>query len=133
MDSPSTRCPWGWTTPARGVLTVLAVTGAIGLLVIAPRNGQPAALVPELVVDPNTAPPAVLGALPKLGPSLVARIVEVREQAPFSSLDDFDARVRGVGPSTIEALRPHLRTGMAAAPEESSPAPSGSPTTRHDR
>jgi competence protein ComEA len=61
-----------------------------------------------LIVDPNTASPEVLSALPKLGPALVGRLVAAREEAPFRSLDDLDARVRGIGPATLAALRPYL-------------------------
>jgi competence protein ComEA len=54
----------------------------------------------------------------------VQRIVEARTQAPFRSLDDLDARVRGIGPATIAALRPHLRIELSAAPPDSPlPAP----------
>ncbi len=55
-------------------------------------------------------------ALPRLGPSLVGRIVAARAQAPFRSVDDLDARVRGLGPATIKALRPHLRIDPTASP-----------------
>ncbi|MEO6811742.1 MAG: helix-hairpin-helix domain-containing protein [Isosphaeraceae bacterium] len=67
----------------------------------------------ELVVDPNTAPPEVLAALPRLGPTLVGRIEEARSIAPFASLDDLDDRVQGIGPATIPILRPHLRVVLA--------------------
>ncbi len=72
-------------------------------------------------VDPNTAPPEVLGALPRLGPTLVGAIVAERRMAPLRSLDDLDRRVRRVGPATVAALRPYLRF----EPEER-PAPHSS-------
>jgi competence protein ComEA len=62
-----------------------------------------------LVVNVNTAPAAVLDALPRLGPALAGRIVAGREERPFHSLGDLDARVKGIGPATVAALRPHLR------------------------
>jgi len=99
---------WGWTAPVRGLLIGSTFIGAIWLLSIAPGRDQVSAPMPPLVVDPNTAPPQVLMALPRLGPSLVGRIVEAREIAPFDSIEDLQRRVRGLGPATIKALRPHL-------------------------
>jgi hypothetical protein len=88
-----------------------------------------------LLVDPNTAPPAVLGALPHLGPATIKRIVAAREQAPLESLHDLDARVRGIGPATVVLLSPFLRferpaTGAIATlagPERSPAAPDVDP------
>lgn len=109
MGALETRSPWGWNEPARVFLALLASAIAVGLLAT-PRDAlDPANNVPPLVIDLNTAPPAVLVALPRLGPSLVSRIVEARDRAPFRSLDDLDARVQGIGPSTITALKPFLR------------------------
>jgi len=65
--------------------------------------------VPLLRVDPNTAPPQVLGTLPGVGPTLRKAIVEAREQALFKSAQDMDRRVRGIGKKTIDNLTPHLR------------------------
>ncbi len=72
-------------------------------------------MVPVLVVDPNTAPPEVLATLPRIGPALAGRIVAARDDRPFRSLADFDARVRGIGPVTLAALRPFLRFPDAPA------------------
>jgi competence protein ComEA len=107
---------WGWTSAARGLLAALAVAGAVGLLAVAPGETEPVAGVPRLVVDPNTAPPEVLAALPTLGPALVARIVAARSEAPFRSLEELDARVPRIGPATIAALRPYLHIAPAPAP-----------------
>ncbi|WP_406693628.1 helix-hairpin-helix domain-containing protein [Singulisphaera sp. Ch08] len=109
MPSASSWPLWGWSAPVRGLLIVSTVVGAIGLLIAAPRGKDAPAPVPPLIVDPNTAPAPVLMALPRLGPSLVGRIVAARAQAPFRSIDDLELRVRGLGPATIKALRPHLR------------------------
>jgi len=114
MVAQATRSPWGWNTPARVLLTVLAGAAALALWIEAPRGSGPAVVVPSLVVDPNTAPSAVLAALPRLGPATVGRIVEARRQAPFRSLEDLDRRVPRIGPATVEALRPFLRFGPEA-------------------
>lgn len=117
MPSASSRPLWGWTAPVRGLLILSTVIGAVNLLIGAPRGEDAPAAVPHLIVDPNTAPAPVLMALPRLGPSLVGRIVAARTQAPFRSIDDLDARVRGLGPATIKALRPHLRIDPTAIRE----------------
>src|SRR4051812_15888708 len=97
--TPSPRCPlWGWTEPVRVLLTIAAAGLALLLGGRARTTEGPTAAAPELVVDPNTAPPEVLAALPRLGPKLVQGIVAARRERPFRSLDDIDARVRRIGP-----------------------------------
>lgn len=47
--------------------------------------------------------------LPNIGETLARRIVESREaEGPFAEVDDLQ-RVRGIGPRTLEQLRPYLR------------------------
>ena len=47
--------------------------------------------------------------LPGIGPTLAKRIVESRQAAgPFADQDDL-RRVRGIGPKTMEQIRPYLR------------------------
>ncbi|MCA1686130.1 MAG: helix-hairpin-helix domain-containing protein [Planctomycetia bacterium] len=104
---------WGWGLPSRVLLTSVALLLAASLAGLKSPEGRRPAIDPTLAVDPNTAPPQVLLALPRLGPVLVGRIVAERERRPFRSLDDFDARVRGVGPATAAGLRPFLRFGPA--------------------
>ncbi|WP_291430033.1 ComEA family DNA-binding protein [Deinococcus sp.] len=53
-------------------------------------------------VNLNTATPEQLEALPKVGPSLAAKLIAGR---PYRSLADLD-RVKGVGPSTLKTLSP---------------------------
>jgi competence protein ComEA len=97
----------GWEGPIRGVLATVAIVLAIGLVRAQGPEGATTE-APRLVVDPNTAPPAVLAALPSLGPGRVKAIVAAREAEPFRSLEDLDARVKGVGPATMAAIRPYL-------------------------
>ncbi|OOV13765.1 ComEA family DNA-binding protein [Deinococcus sp. LM3] len=53
-------------------------------------------------VNLNTATQEQLEALPKVGPSLAAKLIAGR---PYRSLADLD-RVKGVGPSTLKTLSP---------------------------
>jgi competence protein ComEA len=49
-----------------------------------------------------------LAELPEIGPTLARRIVESRESAgPFADHEDL-RRVRGIGPLTLERMRPYL-------------------------
>ena len=110
-DRTSPRPLFGWTLACR--VALVAVAAGLGLALRVASWGSPApdsrVDLPALVVDPNTAPAEVLLCLPRLGPALVGRIVAEREKAPFQSVEDLDRRVRGIGPATILALRPHLR------------------------
>jgi len=69
----------------------------------------PESRIPRLRLDPNTAPREVLGALPGVGPKMADAIVAARKRRPFDSAKDFDARVSGIGPATMQRLRPNLR------------------------
>jgi competence ComEA-like helix-hairpin-helix protein len=71
-------------------------------------------------IDVDRASAEELERLPGIGPSLAARIVE--DRARNGSFGDADAlrRVKGIGPRTLERIRPYL-----AAPR--APADSGSP------
>jgi competence ComEA-like helix-hairpin-helix protein len=65
------------------------------------RDGKP--------LDPNQASAAELRLLPGIGPALSQRIVADRRlHGPFGRIDDL-TRVRGIGPKTVERLRPLLR------------------------
>lgn len=59
-------------------------------------------------LDLNEASAADLELLPRIGPTLAARVVEDRAaRGPFSTVGEL-TRVRGIGPRTLERLRPHL-------------------------
>jgi competence protein ComEA len=80
-------------------------------------SGGGSARLPELVLDPNTAPKQVLMALPHAGPTLVGRLVKAREARPFASVEDARGRVIGLGPSTLAKLAPHLRFETRFGPD----------------
>lgn len=54
-------------------------------------------------VNLNTATQAELETLPGIGPTLARRIIQARQQKPFTSLKDLD-NVSGIGPKILERL-----------------------------
>jgi DNA uptake protein ComE-like DNA-binding protein len=78
------------------------------------------------VVEVNAASAEELAALPALGIALGRRIVAAREHGGrFTSLEDLDARVDGVGPKTVSLLSTVLRFDGPLAPAPRSPAVEG--------
>lgn len=72
------------------------------------HDAPPAATV-TFTVDVNTAAATELAQLPGLGPATAARIVAHRQaHGPFTNLAGLLA-VPGIGPVTLESIRPHLR------------------------
>jgi competence protein ComEA len=62
----------------------------------------------DFLVDINTADWPELSLLPNIGEVLARRIVESRQQhGPFVHHDDLQ-RVSGIGPKTLEGIRPFL-------------------------
>jgi competence protein ComEA len=61
-------------------------------------------------IDVNEASAEELQRLPRIGPKLAARIIETRRQRPFRSVDDL-RRVPGIGPRTLDGLRPQVTVG----------------------
>ncbi len=60
-------------------------------------------------VDINTAEWPELSQLPEIGETLARRIVASRDrEGPFLDHQDLQ-RVRGIGPKTLEQVRPYLR------------------------
>lgn len=76
-----------------------------------------ALLVVGLPIDVNRAGATALEAVPGLGPARSAAIVAEREAGgPYADVDAL-TRVRGIGPATVERVRPFLAAEpMAAAP-----------------
>jgi competence protein ComEA len=76
-----------------------------GLIEIDRADRRPA----QFQLDINEADWPELSVLPEIGETLARRIVESREkEGPFADLDDLE-RVRGIGPKTLEQIRPYLR------------------------
>jgi competence protein ComEA len=77
----------------------------------APMSTSPSTLGKVRLGDPpidvNAADATELQRLPGIGPTLATRIVSYRSVEAFRSPDDL-RRVKGIGPKTLEAIRPHV-------------------------
>jgi competence ComEA-like helix-hairpin-helix protein len=78
-----------------------------------PRRAVAPALTPA-GIDLDRASSEELERLPGIGPGLAARIVlDRRQNGPFRNPDGL-LRVRGIGPRTLERIRPYLWTPTPA-------------------
>ncbi len=101
--------------PAQG-LGLLSLCAVVALCVLrmsetqmrTPMQGYRYSTLPVWRVDLDHAGVDELAALPGVGPSLAAAIVADRQaNGPFKTLAEFD-RVRGVGPSILEQIKPFV-------------------------
>jgi len=66
-------------------------------------------------IDVNSANAAELDLLPGIGPALASRIItERQENGAFGSVEDL-ARVKGIGPKTVEKLRDRVIVSESAS------------------
>jgi competence protein ComEA len=85
----------------------LAQGGATGRLLEIERAPRQAA---RFRVDVNEAEWPEFAVLPGIGETLAKRIVESRAaDGPFADLEEL-RRVRGIGPKTLERIKPFLRS-----------------------
>lgn len=95
------------------VLCLLAVALASGVAQRRPRAAQPRPTAPPEIVDLNHADLDALETLPGIGPERARRILRLRrDRHGFRSVDEL-LDVPGVGPQTLEALRPRVFLGPA--------------------
>lgn len=74
-----------------------------------PASSSKPSRTAAFIVNINTADVAELVELPGVGQAIAERIVEYRKQnGPFESVDELD-RIPGIGPKTLEELRPHVK------------------------
>lgn len=119
------------TRDERGVIAFLAIAISVGSLVIGSGRMEPAASdgdaaggsetsasgndVAPLLVDVNAARIEELELLPGIGPAKAMAILALREErGAFGSIDELD-EVKGIGPATLERLRPFATTGDSAS------------------
>ncbi len=70
-------------------------------------------------VDINTASQAELESVKGIGPSRARAIIDYRQKnGPFRNVDDL-AKVKGIGPASVEKMRAEIRVGQAK--DESKP------------
>ncbi|MBO5917491.1 MAG: ComEA family DNA-binding protein [Oscillospiraceae bacterium] len=82
------------------------VSSAIG------ADGRPVSLLPGEVMDVNTAPAKDLERLPGIGAGRAQAIVAYRQAyGGFQSVDEL-SNVSGIGPATLEGLRPYVTVGQ---------------------
>ena len=102
----------------------LAVFLAIGVTAGVTAGATPGLAEVRLSVEINTATNEQLQSLRGIGPAMAGRIIAERARAPFSSLADFDERVKGVGTIT---LRRWVTDGLVlATPVRAAGAPRSS-------
>lgn len=87
-----------------------------GIQVLVPRRGEqapagplpgPGSTAPQ-PVDVNVADQAALETIPGIGPVTAAAIIQFRTEAgPFDAVEDL-LDVSGIGPATLEAIRPYV-------------------------
>lgn len=98
--------------PAGGVLRWWLVIGAVFAIIIVSAaissrgsNRSASVRVPTAVVNVNRASLAELRALPHVSEAVAQAIIDGR---PYSSADDL-IRVYGIGPKTLEGIRPYVK------------------------
>lgn len=78
-------------------------------------TGKSKKLQPGERIDINRATATELQRLPNIGPKRAQAIIEERTKRPFQSVDEL-RRVHGIGPKTLESLRPHVTVGEGSGP-----------------
>ena len=101
---------------------------AAGDSVLEDRERRSRPLADGETLDPNVAGAEELDRLPGVGAAKAQRIVREREEnGPFASVEDL-ARVTGLGPKSVERLKPYLRvTGGGGGARRGQVAARGGP------
>jgi competence protein ComEA len=92
---------------------VLPLLGALFVVSVASQahgyfdRKQSSPVPTEGVVNVNTATAEQLALLPGIGPSRAEAIIQARQNRPFRAVQDL-LRVRGIGPATLQNLRPYV-------------------------
>jgi competence protein ComEA len=94
-----------------GVL-LLAILAAFTIIGSRDKHRNAPAQVRPAVVDVNRATFAELNALPNVSDAVAQAIIDGR---PYSSVDDL-IRVYGIGPKTLERIRPYVKVDGSSLP-----------------
>jgi competence ComEA-like helix-hairpin-helix protein len=111
-DAPKTTGRWEGYAVALLLFTLLVLLGVKRLQQrppspLSPSTHPPAPQAPP-AIDLNRAEEAQLVLLPGIGPEKARRIAAHRARnGPFRNLDEI-ADIPGIGPGTIEGLRPYV-------------------------
>jgi competence protein ComEA len=119
-------------------VSAIAALVTLGAAALAFGEGADAP-APSKKVNINTASPAELAYLPRIGASVAARIVERRKEKPFARPEDL-MEVKGVGELLFLTLKPYVsvsgpttldsKVRLSSSPSAgraSSPAPASAP------
>ena len=94
-----------WGSIAAFAMGLMVAVGS-GIYAVPAARCEVGAVAAERI-NPNTAPTASLMRLPGIGKVRAMDILNSRKTSPFGSADDLE-RVRGIGPKTVEKIRPYL-------------------------
>jgi competence protein ComEA len=100
-------------------IVIMLLAGALVVTALGRRAPTTASAAPIATVRIalNEASEAEIALLPEIGERTAAAIVADRAtNGPFTSVDDLK-RIRGIGPATVEAIRPFATVAPPAHPE----------------
>ena len=113
-SSPPPAGPPSRSAQVAALVILSLLAGLIGWRYYADRSGtRPTEYAPQAVhrVDLNRATKSELMQVPGIGPQLAERILAHRDTTGrFGRVDDLDG-VNGIGPATLDKLRPWLTVG----------------------
>jgi len=132
-----------FTRDERAVVVFIAMSLAVGSAIMAARRIDPGLALevgeapadtaaeeppaPDWPLDLNSAAESELLELPGVGPARAAAIVKLREsRGGFRSVEDL-LEVKGIGPKTLERLKPLATVGPREGPARGSQDGGGGP------
>jgi competence protein ComEA len=99
------------------IMTNIKKTLPLVLLALMLLAGPAMAAAEGSQVNLNKASVEQLTELPYVGPKRAAQIVERRQQKPFQSIDEL-LEIKGIGPKTLEKIRPYVVVSMCARKQQ---------------
>ena len=127
-DPQRFRAPGTWLVITVIAMATLGVTWLRWHRVPVALSADAIFPLPDMRLDLNAASEAELTVLPGIGPRLAERIVTERLAAgPFATVDSL-TRVGGVGPATVDRIRPYVVAELGS-PQNSTPVSPQSPAS----